>query len=122
MTLFHTCFHFAENEARYVNSVCLDFLNGLNGDYAQSVSRKLDEVKRELTPAELAAVQQSVISATIEFIDHLPLIPNFDTRKPDDTAAAAAAVAAAAAEDQDEDQDDPQAIAAAPTIVTTAHS
>ena len=71
-------FHFAENEARYVNSVCLDFLNGLNGDYAQSVSRKLDEVKRELTPAELAAVQQSVISATIEFIDHLPLIPNFD--------------------------------------------
>ena len=71
-------FHFAENEARYVNSVCLDFLNGLNGDYAQSVSRKLDEVKRELTPAELAAVQQSVISATIDFIDHLPLIPNFD--------------------------------------------
>ena len=71
-------FHFSENEARYVNSVCLDFLNGLNGDYAQSVSRKLDEVKRELTPVELAAVQQSVISATIEFIDHLPLIPNFD--------------------------------------------
>lgn len=71
-------FHFAENEARYISNVYIDLLNGLNGDYTQLVSRKIDEVRRELTSEELAAVQQDAVKMTMDFIDQLPLLPDFD--------------------------------------------
>lgn len=71
-------FHFAENEARYISNVYIDLLNGLNRDYIQLVSRKIDEVRRELTSEELAAVQQDAVKMTMDFIDQLPLLPDFD--------------------------------------------
>ena len=71
-------FHFHENEARYIKNVYADLLNGLNGDYTQLVSRKINEVKRELTAEELEAVQQDAVNMTVDFIDHLPLIRGFD--------------------------------------------
>lgn len=71
-------FHFSENERRYINSIYVDLLNGLNGDYTQLVSRKINEVKRELNPEELSEVQQNAVNLTINFIDQLPLLPNFD--------------------------------------------
>lgn len=71
-------FHFAENEARYINNVYTDLLNGLNGDYRRLLSRKINEVKRELTSEELEAVRQDAVNMTIHFIDQLPLIQDFD--------------------------------------------
>ena len=71
-------FHFSQNEGRYVKSVYADLLNGLNGDYTQMISRKIDVVKRELTQEELVAVQNSAIDATIKFVQDLPDIPNYD--------------------------------------------
>ena len=71
-------FHFHENEPRYIKNVYADLLNGLNGDYTQLVSRKINEVKRELTAEELEAVQQDAVNMTVDFIDHLPLIRGFD--------------------------------------------
>lgn len=71
-------FHFSQNEGRYIKSVYADLLNGLNGDYTQMISRKIDEVKRELTQEELVAVQNSAIDATIKFVQDLPDIPNYD--------------------------------------------
>lgn len=71
-------FHFAENEARYINNVYIDLLNGLNGDYRRLLSRKINKVKRELTSEELKAVQQDAVNMTINFIDQLPLIQDFD--------------------------------------------
>lgn len=74
-------FHFSENEHLYIQNVYIDLLNGLNGDYSQFITRKINEVNRELTPEELVAVQQNAIDATISFIDQMPLIPNFDVTK-----------------------------------------
>lgn len=71
-------FHFAENEARYINNVYTDLLNGLNGDYRRLLSRKINEVKRELASEELEAVRQDAVNMTIHFIDQLPLIQDFD--------------------------------------------
>lgn len=71
-------FHFSQNEERYVKSVYADLLNGLNGDYTQMISRKIDEVKRELTQEELVAIQNNAIEATIKFVQDLPDIPNYD--------------------------------------------
>lgn len=71
-------FHFSRNEHLYIQSVYIDLLNGLNGDYSQLITRKISEVNRELTPEELATVQQNAIDATVRFIDQMPLIPNFD--------------------------------------------
>lgn len=42
------------------------------------ISRKIDEVKRELTNEELITVQNSAIDATIKFVQDLPDIPNYD--------------------------------------------
>lgn len=71
-------FHFSENEHSYIQNTYIDLLNGLNGDYTQLLKRKINEVNRDLTPEELATVQQGTIDATLKFIDQKPLIPNFD--------------------------------------------
>ena len=71
-------FHFLENEHSYIQNTYIDLLNGLNGDYTQLLKRKISEVNRDLTPEELAIVQQDTIDATLKFIDQAPLIPNFD--------------------------------------------
>ena len=71
-------FHFSENEHSYIQNTYIDLLNGLNGDYTQLLKRKINEVNRDLTPEELAVVQQGAIDATLNFIDQMPLLPNFD--------------------------------------------
>lgn len=71
-------FHFSQNEGRFVKSVYADLLNGLNGDYTQMISRKIDQVKRELTQTELAAIQKDTVDATIQFVHSLPAIPDYD--------------------------------------------
>lgn len=71
-------FHFSQNEGRFVKSVYRDLLNGLNGDYTQMISRKIDQVKRELTQEELIALQTSAVDATINFVQNLSAIPNYD--------------------------------------------
>lgn len=71
-------FHFSQNEGRFVKSVYRDLLNGLNGDYTQMISRRIDQVKRELTQEELIAVQNSAVDATINFVQNLSAIPNYD--------------------------------------------
>lgn len=71
-------FHFSENESRYIKSVYVDLLNGLDGDYSKLIANKTNEVKRELTPEELTVLQRNAIDGTTYFIDNLPLIPDFD--------------------------------------------
>ena len=72
-------FHFSENEHSLIKNIYIDLLNGLNSDYSLLINRKVSEVQREqLNPEELSIVQQSAIDATVNFIDQLPSIPNFD--------------------------------------------
>lgn len=71
-------FRFDENEKRYIKSVYVNLLDGLNNDYSHFVSGKINEVHRELTAEELANVQQKAIDQTVSFIDGLSQIPNFD--------------------------------------------
>ncbi len=71
-------FHFDVNEKEYVKSVYVDLLNGLNGDYQLSIRRKIEEVKRDLLPDEVEVLQNEAVNATLEFVDQLACIPNFD--------------------------------------------
>lgn len=71
-------FHFSQNEGQLVKSIYTDLLNGLYGDYKQMISRKINQVERELNEEELASVQNDAINATIKYIHGLPRIPNYD--------------------------------------------
>ena len=71
-------FHFPANEKSYVTNVYVDLLNGLNGDYQLSIQRKINEVKRDLTEAELQKIQVETVKATLLFVDQLAVIPNLE--------------------------------------------
>lgn len=71
-------FHFSQNEKQYIKEVYCDLLNGLQGDYRQLLTRKIDEVGRELNDEELKAVQQEAFKSTIQYIGNLKAIDNYD--------------------------------------------
>lgn len=71
-------FHFSQNESRYVKDVYRDLLIGLNGDYKLLLSRKIEEVGRELHDEELKAVQQEAVTSNIQYIRGLKAIPHYD--------------------------------------------
>ena len=71
-------FHFPQNEKRFVKDVYSDLLNGLQGDYKQLLTRKIDSVGRELNAEELNAVQQEAFNSTIQYIRNLKAIDNYD--------------------------------------------
>lgn len=71
-------FHFSQNERRFVKDVYSDLLNGLQGDYKQLLTRKIDSVGRELNAEELNAVQQEAFNSTIQYIRNLKAIDNYD--------------------------------------------
>ena len=71
-------FHFAHNEKKLVGNIYQDLLAGLNGDYQRMIQNKISAVQRELTEDELTEIQQNAVSATCDFVNSLPLIPNFD--------------------------------------------
>lgn len=71
-------FHFAQNENKLVSNIYQDLLAGLNGDYQRMIQNKISVVQRELTEDELTEIQQNAVSATCDFVNSLPLIPNFD--------------------------------------------
>lgn len=71
-------FHFPQNEKRFVKDVYSDLLNGLQGDYKQLLTRKIDSVGRELNTEELNAVQQEAFNSTIQYIRNLKAIDNYD--------------------------------------------
>ena len=77
--LQHTeLFHFHNNEKPYVQSVYIDLLKGLTGDYQHSIKKKESEMQRNLTPDELAIIQHDAVCATLKFVDNTPPLPGLD--------------------------------------------
>lgn len=72
-----TLFHFSANEKAYITQVYVDLLYGLNGDYQRLIKTKIDSVQRDLTAAELTAIQREATLATCQFVNELDDIPGF---------------------------------------------
>ena len=69
-----TLFHFAETEENYVQSLCINLLNGTQTDYQHFLTSEQQRLARELTDEERTTVIQKAIEQTIQFIDNLPVL------------------------------------------------
>jgi len=69
-----TLFHFAENEENYVQSLCINLLNGTQTDCQRFLTSEQQRLARELTDEERTTVIQKAIEQTIQFIDNLPVL------------------------------------------------
>lgn len=69
-----TLFHFAENEENYVQSLCINLLNGTQTDCQHFLTSEQQRLARELTDEERTTVIQKAIEQTIQFIDNLPVL------------------------------------------------
>lgn len=63
-------FRFSINESKYVESLYLNLLSGMLGDYKDFINKKMQLVSRELSKEELLELQQKAYNETVAFIDH----------------------------------------------------
>lgn len=69
-------FHFENNEKAYVESVYIDLLNGMRGDYKNNIDAKIYQVSRELNDTELKKIYTDTFNSTLTFIEMQKKIEN----------------------------------------------
>ena len=64
-------FRFAENEANYIQSVCIDLLNGTKNDCRRLLDAETQRMSRKLMEEEQVALVEKAVEQTKNFVDGL---------------------------------------------------